>query len=106
MRSARGAAVVLWEAAGFDWNPAWHVANRAVDGLKAALGAIADVIYGHPSQALWIVGVTGTNGKTSCSQWIAQCLDACGRRAAVIGTLGNGLVGALAPAATRRPTRR
>jgi UDP-N-acetylmuramyl-tripeptide synthetase len=98
-----GAAVVLWEAAGFRWNPDWHVANQPVDGLNAKLGAIADVIYGRPSQSLWIVGVTGTNGKTSCSRWIAQCLDACGRRAAVIGTLGNGLVGALAPAEGTTP---
>jgi UDP-N-acetylmuramoyl-L-alanyl-D-glutamate--2,6-diaminopimelate ligase len=40
-----------------------------------------------------MAGVTGTNGKTSVSQWIAAALDALGRRAAVIGTLGNGLVG-------------
>jgi UDP-N-acetylmuramyl-tripeptide synthetase len=98
-----GASAVLWEASGFQWNPAWHVANQAVNGLDAALGAIADLIYGRPSQSLWIVGVTGTNGKTSCTQWIAQCLDLCGRRAAVIGTLGNGLVGALAPAEGTTP---
>jgi UDP-N-acetylmuramoyl-L-alanyl-D-glutamate--2,6-diaminopimelate ligase len=98
-----GAAVVLWEAAGFHWNPAWRVANHAVDGLAAKLGAIADVVYGRPSQSLWIAGVTGTNGKTSCTQWIAQCLDRCGRRAAIIGTLGNGLVGALAPAEATTP---
>jgi UDP-N-acetylmuramoyl-L-alanyl-D-glutamate--2,6-diaminopimelate ligase len=42
-----------------------------------------------------MVGVTGTNGKTSCSHWIAAGLDASGRRAAVLGTLGNGLWGAL-----------
>jgi len=99
----RGAGVVLWETAGFAWNPAWHVANRPVGGLRAQLGAIADAIYGHPSQSLWIVGVTGTNGKTTCTQWIAHCLDRCGRRAAVIGTLGNGLVGALAPAPNTTP---
>jgi UDP-N-acetylmuramyl-tripeptide synthetase len=93
----RGAGSVLWEAAGFAWNPAWHVANAGVADLRAKLGAIADAIYGRPSEALWMIGVTGTNGKTSCTQWIAQCLAACGRRAAVIGTLGNGLVGALAP---------
>jgi UDP-N-acetylmuramoyl-L-alanyl-D-glutamate--2,6-diaminopimelate ligase len=42
-----------------------------------------------------MVGVTGTNGKTSCAHWIAAGLDAAGRRAAVLGTLGNGLIGAL-----------
>ena len=92
---ARGADAVLWDAFGFRWNPAWDVANLPVDDLKSNLGAIADFIYDHPSQSLWVAGVTGTNGKTSCSHWIAQCLDGCGRRAGIIGTLGNGLVGAL-----------
>jgi UDP-N-acetylmuramoyl-L-alanyl-D-glutamate--2,6-diaminopimelate ligase len=94
----RGAGAVLWEAQGFHWNPAWHVPNLAVADLRSHLGAIADVVFGQPSAALWVIGVTGTNGKTSCSQWAAQCLDACGRRAGVLGTLGNGLVGALSPA--------
>src|SRR5215470_9231717 len=91
---ARGADAVLWEPHAFKWNPEWHRAQLAVEGLKAKLGMIADFIYGSPSQALWVVGVTGTNGKTSCSRWIAQCLDRCGKRAAIVGTLGNGLVGA------------
>jgi UDP-N-acetylmuramoyl-L-alanyl-D-glutamate--2,6-diaminopimelate ligase len=99
----RGAGAVLWDAQGFQWNPEWRVANHGVDNLQAKLGAIADFIYGSPSQALWAVGVTGTNGKTSCSQWIAQCFDRCGRRAAVVGTLGNGLVGALEPATQTTP---
>jgi UDP-N-acetylmuramoyl-L-alanyl-D-glutamate--2,6-diaminopimelate ligase len=98
-----GAGAVLWEASGFEWNAAWRVANQPVDALAANLGAIADAIYGHPSQALWIVGVTGTNGKTSCSHWIAQCFERVSRRAAMIGTLGNGLVGALAPALNTTP---
>ena len=81
----------------------WQVPNLGVEGLQPRLGAIADFIYGSPSQQLWMAGVTGTNGKTSCAQWIAQALDACGRRAAVLGTLGNGLVGALAPATHTTP---
>ena len=100
---ARGADAVLWDAFGFRWNPAWDVANLAVDDLRANLGAIADYIYGRPSRSLWIAGVTGTNGKTSCSHWIAQCLDACGRRAGIIGTLGNGLVGAMSPSTHTTP---
>jgi UDP-N-acetylmuramoyl-L-alanyl-D-glutamate--2,6-diaminopimelate ligase len=89
---------VLWEARGFHWNSAWQVPNLPVEDLRSHLGALADVVFGQPSAGLWVVGVTGTNGKTTCSQWVAQGLDACGRRAAVLGTLGNGLVGALAPA--------
>jgi UDP-N-acetylmuramoyl-L-alanyl-D-glutamate--2,6-diaminopimelate ligase len=100
---AHGAGSVLWEGQGFQWKPEWQVPNHAVDNLKHKLGGIADFIYGSPSQALWVVGVTGTNGKTSCSHWIAQCLDRCGRRAAVLGTLGNGLVGALQPAPNTTP---
>ncbi len=100
---ARGAAAVLWEADGFAWDPQWTSPNLGIEGLQARLGQVADFIHGSPSKRLWMVGVTGTNGKTSCAQWIAQAMDACGRRAAVIGTLGNGFVGALAPAANTTP---
>ncbi|HEX4882502.1 MAG TPA: Mur ligase family protein, partial [Casimicrobiaceae bacterium] len=99
----RGAAAVLWEADGFRFDPALRVPNAPVHRLQHRLGPIADFIYGSPSQALWMVGVTGTNGKTTCSQWIAQAFDRAGRRAGVIGTLGNGLVGALAPAPNTTP---
>src|SRR5437763_1633444 len=95
----RGAGAVLWETHGFNWNHAWKIPHLPLDNLKAKLGAIADFIYGHPSRELWMVGVTGTNGKTSCAHWIASGLDASGRRSAVLGTLGNGLVGSLTPAA-------
>src|SRR5205085_3474232 len=66
--------------------------------LQHKLGYIADFIYGSPSEGMWVVGVTGTNGKTTCAHAIAQCFDACGRRAAVLGTIGNGLVGDIKPA--------
>jgi UDP-N-acetylmuramyl-tripeptide synthetase len=100
---ARGAAAVLWEAQSFSWDAKWRAPNLGVEGLQARLGSIADFIHGGPSKALWMTGVTGTNGKTSCALWIAQALDACGRRAAVLGTLGNGLIGALAPATHTTP---
>ena len=94
---ARGAGSVLWEAAGFPWNSEWTIANQPVPNLQMKLGVIADFIYGSPTQAMWVIGVTGTNGKTSCSHWIAESLDRCGQRSAVVGTLGNGLVGAYEP---------
>ena len=59
----RGAAAVLWEAKGFDWDPAIVVANQPVEGLKQNLGSIADFIYGGPSQALWTIGVTARTGR-------------------------------------------
>jgi UDP-N-acetylmuramoyl-L-alanyl-D-glutamate--2,6-diaminopimelate ligase len=90
---AHGAAGVLWERGGFQWDERWGVPNLGVEGLRAKISAIAGEVYGNPSDTLWMAGVTGTNGKTSVSQWIAAALDSLGRRAAVIGTLGNGLVG-------------
>jgi len=100
---ARGAAAVLWEPRGFAWDPRWTAPNLGVEGLQARVGPIADFIYGSPSQRLWMAGVTGTNGKTSCAHWIAQAMDGCGRRAGILGTLGNGLVGAIAPATHTTP---
>jgi UDP-N-acetylmuramoyl-L-alanyl-D-glutamate--2,6-diaminopimelate ligase len=91
----RGAAAVLWESDGFSWNGGWQVPNVAVSGLKAHAGVLADEFYGRPSESLWACGVTGTNGKTSCSQWIASLLNGRGARTAVIGTLGSGFPGAL-----------
>ncbi|MCC6472791.1 MAG: UDP-N-acetylmuramoyl-L-alanyl-D-glutamate--2,6-diaminopimelate ligase [Burkholderiales bacterium] len=86
----RGAAAVLWERSGFEWNPEWRLPNVAVEGLRALAGFIAHEVYGRPSERLWTIGVTGTNGKTSCSHWIAQGCGLAGARTAVIGTLGTG----------------
>src|SRR4051794_12219306 len=92
---AAGAAAVIWEADGFAWDPQWRVPNLAVQGLRQQIGIIAAHVYGEPSQRLWLAGITGTNGKTSCSHWIAQSLTHLGKRAAVVGTLGNGFPDAL-----------
>ena len=92
---AAGAAAVIWEANGFNWDPAWRIPNLPVHNLREQIGVIAAHVYGQPSRQLWLAGVTGTNGKTSCSHWIAQSLTQLGNRAAVIGTLGNGFPEAL-----------
>ena len=91
---AAGAAAVLYEAAGAGVGEL-AVPALAVPGLESLAGALADQVYGQPSDQLWLVGVTGTNGKTSVSQWIAHALDELDPRCAVIGTLGNGFVDAL-----------
>jgi UDP-N-acetylmuramoyl-L-alanyl-D-glutamate--2,6-diaminopimelate ligase len=92
---ARGAGAVLWERDGFTWPRGLNVPNVAVAGLKRLAGPLAAEIYGRPSEKLWAVGVTGTNGKTSCGQWLAQAFTGAGRKCAVIGTLGMGFPGAL-----------
>ncbi|MEP7156388.1 MAG: UDP-N-acetylmuramoyl-L-alanyl-D-glutamate--2,6-diaminopimelate ligase [Betaproteobacteria bacterium] len=91
----RGASAVLFDAKEFTWKPEWKVPHLGVPELKAHASQIAGHVYGHPAEALWMTGVTGTNGKTSVSQWIAKGMDLAGRKSAVIGTIGNGLVGNL-----------
>ncbi|GAB6140239.1 UDP-N-acetylmuramoyl-L-alanyl-D-glutamate--2,6-diaminopimelate ligase [Methylosoma difficile] len=63
----------------------------AIEQLGDHLGEMAARFYGQPSQQLDVIGITGTNGKTSCSQFLSQMLDACG----IIGTLGWGSWGEL-----------
>jgi len=64
----------------------------AVDNLSAKLGEIASLFFSRPTASLNLIGITGTNGKTSCSHILAQCLPVpCG----VIGTMGAGIWGDL-----------
>jgi len=98
-----GAAAVAWDSRDFAWNPEWQVANVGVSGLKDQVSEIAAEYYGQPSQKLHMIGVTGTNGKTSVSQWIAQALTAIGQKTAVIGTIGNGFVDAQNEASNTTP---
>ena len=100
---ARGASAVLWERAGFRWDERWEVPNLGIENLRARVSGIAGSVYGNPSDTLWMAGVTGTNGKTSVAQWIAAAMDGLGRRSAVLGTLGNGLVGERAEAKNTTP---
>lgn len=84
---AQGAVAVVVEAgvplaAGI----AEHVLE--VEGLPAMLGEIAHQWYGRPSDALTVIAVTGTNGKTSTVQWIAGALNVEGVACGTIGTLG------------------
>ena len=74
-----------------------------VEQLTAQLGRIAAHFYGDPTASMRVIGVTGTNGKTSCSQFIAQCLHSERTPSAVVGTLGNGIWGALRPTGFTTP---
>lgn len=100
---ANGASAVLWEQDGFEWNAGWQLANQAVAKLREQASAIAGRYFDQPSRKLWVVGVTGTNGKTSCSHWLAQAFTALGKSSVVIGTLGNGFAQSLSPAVNTTP---
>lgn len=102
---ARGATALLMESpdANYPLQADWKLPLVTAKNLKSMASVIGAHIYQQPADALWMIGVTGTNGKTSVSQWIAQALDAAGRRSAVLGTIGNGLVGALADSDNTTP---
>lgn len=91
----RGAGAIIFDADHFVWNEGWKIPHVGISNLKAVASHIAGHVYQQPSKALWMAGVTGTNGKTSVSQWIAHARANMGARAAVIGTIGNGLIGDL-----------
>jgi len=91
----RGAAAVAYEVEGATVLPITDVPLIPVKGLAAQLSDIAGRFYGDPSRQLNLVGVTGTNGKTSVSQLIAQALDLLGQHCGILGTLGTGFHGAL-----------
>ncbi len=80
----RGAAVVLYEPGAVEV-PALTIPTVAVRGLGERVAELAARFYGHPSRELEVIGITGTNGKTSCSFYLAQALGG-----AVVGTLGWG----------------
>lgn len=87
-----GARAVLFDdAGGYVWDPEWTVAHRAVPGLAQLAGRFAHAWYGRPDEGLFSVAVTGTNGKTSCTQWLGQALSRCELPTVVVGTLGIGL---------------
>lgn len=85
----QGAVAIVYDPAQQGRSLAKNIAGLpliAIDSLTEKLGIIAARFYAWPTQHLHIIGITGTNGKTSCSQFLAQAMNDCG----VIGTLGWG----------------
>lgn len=91
----RGAVAVLVDADAMAEVTGCAVPLVGVKDLRGNLGKIADRFFDKPSKKIEVIGVTGTNGKTSCCQFIAKALTSLGIDCGLIGTLGYGLVGAL-----------
>ena len=70
-----------------------------------ALGVLAAAIHGRPAKGLLMLGVTGTNGKTTTTQILAHILRSCDYEVMVFGTLEGGFTTPLAPDLQRRPRR-
>ena len=87
----RGAAAILWEPDGVRSPPELHsdIVLAEVPELSRRASLLADRFFASPSRALDVIGVTGTNGKTTCAWLLAQALTACGLPAAYLGTLGS-----------------
>jgi UDP-N-acetylmuramoyl-L-alanyl-D-glutamate--2,6-diaminopimelate ligase len=102
---AAGAAAIVYEPSA-EMLPArarTDIPLIPVHGLAGHLGEIAARFYRHPSNEMTVIGITGTNGKTSCCHYIAQALGAEGRPCGVIGTLGYGIYGSLRPGTHTTP---
>jgi len=94
----RGAAAIVYEKSALLKPPQFKGASLpllAVKNLQQWQGVIAARFYGHPSAELCNIGVTGTNGKTSCTHWMAEALNQLGISCGLIGTLGVGFPQAL-----------
>lgn len=99
---AAGAVAILFEPPAPDDLPAPADAI-AVPGLRSRLGEMADRFHGRVTEAMTLVGVTGTNGKTSTVQLLAQAWTLRGVRAGSVGTLGVGLYGQVTPTGFTTP---
>ena len=103
--AARGACAILYDPVGGGLELAareWGIPCISLPELSQKMGYVADRFYAGPSSQMSVIGVTGTNGKTSCSHFLATALEADGN-AAVIGTLGWGTPGKLNPTAHTTP---
>lgn len=88
------AAVLVDDGEGFDLSSiAGHESVFIVSNLREKVGVLANRFYRHPSEQLKVVGVTGTNGKTSCCWFISEILKQQGEQCALMGTVGRGLPG-------------
>ncbi|MDE2439701.1 MAG: UDP-N-acetylmuramoyl-L-alanyl-D-glutamate--2,6-diaminopimelate ligase [Betaproteobacteria bacterium] len=90
---ASGAVAVVWQPGDdFVWKAEWAVPNLSHVALRPLAGPLAHTVYGHPSEAMSLIAITGTNGKTTISQCLARVYP---KLCAIIGTLGAGFPGAM-----------
>ncbi len=86
----KGASAIIYEATNFKEKKVWDIPSLAIHNLKQELPEIAGLFYQNPTKSLKVIGVTGTNGKTSVVGWLQQCLSNLHQNAGLIGTLGSG----------------
>ena len=90
-----GAVAILFDNSDGFIAPTLSIPCIAVPSLAEKVSELAGLFYDQPAKKLALVGVTGTNGKSTCTQLIANWTQLLGQRGGVLGTLGNGLFGQL-----------
>ena len=101
---ANGASAVLLDSD--EPEPAYEYGSSVVvpvQSLRKRMAELADHFYDHPSSHIPVIGVTGTNGKSSVTTFLAQMLNSCGVPTATIGTLGYGFAARLEEASHTTP---
>ena len=98
----RGANAVVWDGRESSIYPS-TVPLLRVPQLRENIGFIASRFYEHPSDAMEVIAVTGTDGKSSVSHFVSECLSRAGQPCGLIGTLGYGCFGDLQTSAHTTP---
>ena len=100
---AAGAVAVVTDATGADQCGDLEVPVVVLGDPRAALGGIAARVYGEPARDLVMIGITGTNGKTTVATMVESGLREAGRRTGMVGTVGVMVDGVRHPAARTTP---
>jgi UDP-N-acetylmuramyl tripeptide synthase len=84
----KGAKAIVYEKKNFTWQKSWDAPHYGINDLKNNEGEIAHIFFKEPSKELLTIGITGTNGKTTCAYWISEIQNLLGKKTGLIGTLG------------------
>ena len=98
-----GAILIIYEKKNYIWDKSKQIKSVGLLNLKAKLGAILSIFYKNHKRDIKIIGVTGTNGKTSVTHFLASSLNALGKKVGLIGTVGYGIFPNLRPSSLTTP---
>ena len=86
-----GAILIIYDKKKCIWNKSKKIQNIGILNLKEKLGSILSLFYKNHKRKIKIIGVTGTNGKTSVTHFLAESFNALGKKVGLIGTIGSGI---------------
>ncbi len=89
----KGAALVVYDACDLVVDVPEHERIVGVENFDNVIRALVRRIYGYAIDGVSLIGITGTNGKTSVAGFVCELLNALGRKTGYIGTLGFGVIG-------------